>query len=464
MIKTLSIILILTTINAYAQKEADNWYFGQQAGITFSTTQPTFLSGGSVFTAEGSSSVSDANGNLLFYSDGITVWDKLHNPMPNGTNLLGGESSTQSCLIVKQPGSALYYIFTTTEQESSVFEMNYSIVDMSLNNGYGDVSSLNNLLLVPSTEKLTAVRHSNGTDLWIIGHEFDTNNFMAYLLSSTGINITPVISAAGTSHGGIDFNAVGYMKASPCGNKIACAVSFDSFVELFDFNNTTGIVSNPVFLGTFASPSFSGPYGVEFSPDCSRLYASITDPASIIQWNLNAGSNAAIIASATTVVSVPNAVFGALQNAPDGRIYLANYDSSSLGCITNPNALGLASSFVSNFVSLNFTVAQLGLPNFPPYYFITLNVNLSEMNSITLINNIYPNPASEFVNIDISQPSSDIKIELVNTMGTTVSTIHLDKYSSAKNINFSVDDLINGVYLLRIQSNDWVESKYLLIN
>ena len=134
--------------NIFAQKEANIWYFGEYAGIDFNTGTPVALTNSAMSQGEGCASISDSAGNLLFYTNGIKVWDKNHLEMPNGNNLLGHNSSTQSAIIVKKPRSSiLYYIFTTDAAHNNLQNgFNYSIVDMSEQNGNGDVVSKNNRL------------------------------------------------------------------------------------------------------------------------------------------------------------------------------------------------------------------------------------------------------------------------------------------------------------------------------
>lgn len=104
--KQLTLILFTFLLNFHlliAQNQANNWYFGVNAGLTFNTTPPSALTDGVVNTAEGSATMSDASGNLLFYTDGITVWNRNHQIMPNGTGLLGDPSAAQSAIIVPKP-------------------------------------------------------------------------------------------------------------------------------------------------------------------------------------------------------------------------------------------------------------------------------------------------------------------------------------------------------------------------
>ena len=112
-LKTIALITILAcTLISYAQKQANIWYFGSNAGLDFNNGNPTALTDGSMFTQEGCASIADENGNLLFYTDGLKAWNKNHQSMPNGTGLLGNYSSTQSAIIVPKPNSnKIYYIF-----------------------------------------------------------------------------------------------------------------------------------------------------------------------------------------------------------------------------------------------------------------------------------------------------------------------------------------------------------------
>jgi len=98
--KAFLIVFIFYSITSIAQGEANIWYFGENAGIDFNSGTPVAISDGQINTREGCSSFSDANGNLLFYSDGTTVWNKNHTPMPNGMGLKGHSSSTQSAMII----------------------------------------------------------------------------------------------------------------------------------------------------------------------------------------------------------------------------------------------------------------------------------------------------------------------------------------------------------------------------
>lgn len=374
-ILTLTLPFFISTNFGYSQKEAYNWYFGERAGITFlpdGQNPKALTNAASVFNQlEGVASISDKNGNLLFYTDGSNIWDRRHYLMPNGSGLMGNFSATQSAVIVPQPErNGIYYVFTV-DAIGGGNGCRYSIVDMSLNSGFGDVvpREKNILLFSPTAEKITAVIHRNRIDIWVITHEFLTNRFRVYLLNKNGLN-APIIQGIGSVHGkSADdiFNSIGYMKASPDGKKLALAICKDSKIEIFDFNNSNGAISNPISI---TDQKYINVYGIEFSQDVSKLYVSTSfiNFTQIFQLNLRAGTRDRIAASAVAIGN-PASYYGALQLGPDWKIYVSRKDESWLAVINNPNSTGTACGYSDFGVNLQGRKAQLGLPTFIQSYF-----------------------------------------------------------------------------------------------
>jgi len=369
----LILVMFFPSLTLLSQNEAKKWYFGYNAGLDFSTSPPTVLTNGALNTDEGSASISDAAGNILFYTDGVDVYNKSHVVMANGTGLFGDLSSTQSAIIVKQPGNTNIYFVFTQEELAGPDGFCYSTIDMSLAAGMGSVTIKNTLLHTPSCEKITAVRHCNGVDTWVVSHDWNSNNFRTYLVNSAGISTSPVISSVGavvTNTGLTAYESLGQMKISPNGRKLGLAINNDpgglAPFEMYDFDPSMGIVSNPVVLGTS-----EGNYGCEFSPDGTKFYGSRLLPylqgGEIFQWNLCAGTAFAIAASKYTVTASSD-FYGSLQVAPDGKIYIASL-TQTLNVISNPNALGAACNLNSNGISVAPNSNLLGLPNFITSFF-----------------------------------------------------------------------------------------------
>jgi gliding motility-associated-like protein len=407
------ILLILVT-PSFAQKEAAIWYFGGHAGLDFNSGSPVALTDGELDTAEGCTSISDKNGNLLFYTDGSVVYDKTHNVMPNGAGLMGHRSSTQSAIIVPKPNNPnIYYIFTVdqplqvnaddnplNDDDAPNNGLNYSQVDLRLNNGLGDVSKTEkNIHLITydpnnsdeskfkCSEKITAVQHGDGVSFWVITHFI--NNFYSFKISTLGVDKNPIKTNTPLNIpiGGYHYNAIGYLKTSPNGKKIAIAnsstrstdelgpknnvINDTGNVLLYDFNADTGKISNGITL-----MSGDNPYGVEFSAKTRKLYVTTNRydfegnfiGSFLYQYNLK---NPNIIASKTQVnSSLSNA--GALQLGIDEKIYRAGYSStlvgtdgsSKLSVINNPELDGTSCNFIQNNINLKTGVAKLGLPPF----------------------------------------------------------------------------------------------------
>jgi gliding motility-associated-like protein len=388
----LIILISLCSIQTSAQKSAHTWYFGKKAGIDFNSNPPVKLTNSALQTIEGTSCFSDpTTGAILFYTNGDSIWNKNHQPMPNGFGLGGHYSTTQSAVIIPDPGNNnRYYVFTVYAQANLYGPfccgsggLNYNIVDMNADNGLGDVIVKNQPLLSPTAEKLCAVQHCNGQDYWVVTHEWGTNKFYAYQVTPTGIN-SPVISNEGTIHqdaGSTNaWETIGYMRISPNGKMIASAISQEiKRVEVFPFDNNTGIVGDSLFSdsGFTNTCGTTGPYGVCFSPDNSRLYisnnvpgigGSCTDISGIYQYDLTLNGAVALIASRTAIVTSNSTQYGALQIGPDQKIYVAKSSQAQLDVINNPNALGPACSYTANAFNLNTFSgpyqSQLGLPNF----------------------------------------------------------------------------------------------------
>ena len=174
----------------FAQKQANNWIFGKNAGISFNSGTPVF-SPSSINAVEGCSSFSDSNGNLLFYTNGSTVWNRNNAVMPSGTDLAGDPEGTESALITNIPNDNSHYYIFTLDKEGGTNGLQYSVADMTADGGLGDIVQKNILLMTPACEKFTAVRHRNANDIWLIAHKFGSDEFYVYLITCKGINLLP---------------------------------------------------------------------------------------------------------------------------------------------------------------------------------------------------------------------------------------------------------------------------------
>lgn len=361
--------LLLGVLSAMAQQQANNWYFGDSLSVSFTSGIPV-VGRGNLMTREGCAAWSHAQtGAPLVYTDGRTVWSGTGTVMAGGTGLEGQESSAQSALLVPQPENpGTFFLFTAGVGPYEVPDNNgirYSIVDAVQNT----VSAKNIPLLEPATEKLVGIRHCNEKDYWVVAQRWGTSHYYAWQVSTSGVAAQPVISSTGTV-APLDNPSytIGCLKASPDGRKLVNTGYYQDAVQLFDFNNATGVVSNPLTL-----PVNDIVYCTSFSPDNSRLYVfeqrlgSSQTLIRLYQYTVS-GTPQEILQSRTMVFELLGGAIGdeigTLQIAPNGKIYCAREGGLYLGVINAPNAAGTMCNYVHDALYLNGRRSALGLPNF----------------------------------------------------------------------------------------------------
>ncbi|MEN9344988.1 MAG: hypothetical protein RLZZ60_457 [Bacteroidota bacterium] len=376
--KSISIFLfsffLLTGIDLIAQtrqyetnpdkKRANIWYFGQNAGIDFNTNPPTPLMDGKINTWEGCSSICDTSGKLLFYTDGRSVWDNNHQVMANGTGLNGDISSTQSALIIHHPeNDSIYFIITTPYAYDYNVGAKYSIVNL-----YQNKIVAKNLVLHPnSSEKITAVYHGNGKDIWVVGHEYGNNKFFSYLLTNTGIINCGIISSVGTNLSNDEFNNQGQIKFSVDGKLLAICHYTSMLVGLCSFDNINGYLTYKKSIYTNAFSSGILPYSIEFSYNNKFLYIFLRDNY-ILQYNI-------INSNLISLMKLNAGRWGQCTKSPNGKTYFHYRDSTFLNSLIDENDSNVALEFNSISISPQKTLASL--PNFNQSYFNTPSVDFA---------------------------------------------------------------------------------------
>jgi hypothetical protein len=429
---------------------------------------------------EAAATISDTAGNLLFYTDAETVWNRNHQVMQNGTSIGGCWSSTQGALIVPQPGNdSLYYIFTTDCAENNLAGgLRYSIVNINLDNGLGAVIQKGILLHTPVAEKIAGIYHANKTDVWVVTHEWNNSNFLAYLITNSGIDTVPVISSIGSVHSGFtqNGNSNGYMKFSPNGKKIVSIKYESSILELFDFNDSTGIISNSLMLNSGGNMLV---YGASFSPDNSKLYVSypfdsqVTIGGKLYQFNILAGSSSDIIASKTLIYysnGISKYHFLGIQIGLNNKIYLAETffqtnDGGFLGVINEPNKIGAICNFAQLGIPLLGKRSRGGLPNFIESYFncdtCTVDssaVGIIEPTYLSSAISIFPNPLNGVLHIEC--PYEILSWQITDVHGIIVNKCTL--HPPQKNVQISNLSLPHGIYAISIKTKSATITKKLM--
>ena len=388
---------------------AANWVFGERAWVDFSDGAPKCNNGARLSTTEGVASMSDTDGNLLFYTDGRNVWNREHEQMQNGNGLLGDESSTQSAVIFPVPeDDNKYYIATVDEiwqqgwlnpsENPNHAGLNYSVVDMSKDGGLGAVlnNEKNIKLSNKVCEKLTAVGHANGEDYWLVTQVWRRNVLQVFLVNKNGISLSeeyPMtifkdFKNSAHTKGCIKFSADATMLAS-ANNGVG--------LFLYDFDNSNGEISNE---RGWRDNEFRNSYGVEFSLTGRFLYVTsaafgdnggYNNMAYVFQIDLSSNDIATIENSLVELdrrsnTSYPGdngtqSMYGSVQLAIDEKIYVCRRFEQYLAVINDIEEKGTACNYVKNGFRVTgntYNVGPtLGLPQMiQSYYFSTPNIDV----------------------------------------------------------------------------------------
>jgi hypothetical protein len=347
---TLSFFVIACMFSStlFAQLENNFWFFGNSAsGVYFDPNNGSLPTPNNVqytpFGGEGCGVVTDPiTGQLLFYSDGERVLNRNNQPMPNGTTLGGCASSAQAVAFAPVPGFCnRYYIFSNTSGSGcGTTELRWSIVNMSLENGLGDIeiATKNTLVRSDATEGMIMVQRPGFKEYWLIGKMTNNTTFFVYQITAGGISLSGTYAGLAAFNFNLHYSEV-------AGKMAVCYPSGP--VVVYDFNSNTGVISNQVQVG-----STSNAYDSEFSPDGTKLYYSGWSGLSILQYDFNTNTNVTIYSSGLSG--------GGLRTGPDGKIYHINNNAgTSLGVINNPNAAGAACGYVPAGFNVGVTIGGL---------------------------------------------------------------------------------------------------------
>lgn len=356
---------------AVGQQQTSHWYFGVNAALRFPQNgSPVALSGSAMYSYEGCASVSSPiTGQLLFYTNGVTVWDRRNQIMAGGDMLGGSDHAAQSSLILQHPADDSSYVVFVADFAHGLGPfgprgngIRALTIDMRSNGGYGAVIGRTPQLHAFTTEHLCAVPKRGQKGFWIISHESASPNFVVWSLGVEGITgptIQPLLWRFPLVVG------TGWMKASPDGTHLAVANEClgKMAIELFRFDPRTGVVSD---TSPNALPLDADPYGASFSPNGSRLFVSTgtggcTPRRQLVQFDLLAGDSAAV-ARSRYVLDSTNRI-GALQLGPNGVLYASPTGANYLSAIIDPDSVGGACSFLPLAVSLGGAACRWGLPN-----------------------------------------------------------------------------------------------------
>lgn len=396
--------LLLCCLSGIAQKEANVWHFGHGQGLDFNSGEAVQITG-AMSTYEGCTAYCDSMGNLLFYSNGGgriplggqstgIIWNRNHEIMYDMQGLEGGGwSAGQSSVIVPAPGEPdVYYLFTVDEVEHYVDAtpeilalqpngrgLRYFKIDMTLNDGLGEVTVADVEVYDYALEGLCAIRHANGSDYWILINQ-DTTGVGVYSVTPDGVALSSVFETEEPLLSSIKASPSTAIPGVACCHKVVASGKY-----LLDFDLETGILSNPETLPAVGSEA------VEFSHNGFYLYSTLSGGGlgtqELVRYNLLTAWELDVSAVSTQEVIEPDITAYYMQLAPDHKIYFTwlNFQGEcfvgSIDCPNNtaPSVTHERYNYGSDDDSLFFT-----LPNFSPWIFYSLDIDAIEFGPDTV--------------------------------------------------------------------------------
>ena len=483
------LFFLLSYLNSFSQGFTNIWQLGYDAGPPYKKTLLNFNSGQVVvdsinrpmnFRAE-EAIICDSTGQLLFYTNGIYVANKNHTAMPNGNGLNPGQFTTdwvsnglpifQGALILPWPDSISKYILfhETLDYGSNLCPtlLYRSIIDMSLNNGLGDVTQKNDTFLLKNLDwgGITACKHSNGRDWWVLVHKRLSDAFYKILITPFSMTVDS------QSVGGLIREYGGTSLFSPDGKWFA---TFDNISKLriYNFDRCSGLLSNLLYINLIPDSVLAA--GMSFSPNSRFLYASTL--TEVYQFDLDAAN---ITASKKLIANYDGyfspfppfeSTFCFHMLGPDGKIYInggpsivdlhvINYpDSLDTLCDLQQHSIHLPGFNKNTFPNhINYWLgAELGSPcdsilNLIEYKYFNFNLTL------------FPNPITDQVlNMYYRMPQKrEGVLNIIDIDGRQVYSYKLPMWSTQQTL--SIPKLSRGIYAVSITSGTFRQIKKLII-
>jgi len=365
-----------------SQNETNNWHFGQNAGMNFGNEIVTILNNGNMNTAAGCSSMSDRAGNLMFYTNGESVWNSTHQLVENGEGLAGNVNDNQTSIIIPKPNdSSTYYIFTTKDAPTTDAGIYYSEIKITNQHPLGIVTIKNTRVVQSSTQRLTAIHHADSESVRVIGFgalngasDAPKDTFSIITVTENGVEVNvKKIQQIPTG------DSVPAMKVSPDGKFIALLDFKDGsgYIYLFDYDNAAKTITFKEELLVDLFFNEIKPYSIEFSADSRTVFFNGESVAQKTDYLFRYFLfDTGVFSGKIAVSSSDDYDFGTLQLARNGKIYMANSVSNptlnsvgQLTVINDPESRDNNNDITPLSVDLESGNSFKGLPNFISSYF-----------------------------------------------------------------------------------------------
>jgi type IX secretion system substrate protein len=496
--KTLLLILFLIkSTGGFSQEFNHSWLLGYTTNPAIDKARMDFTNNSySILLQqrkipfwETQGNISDVNGSLLISSNGYFIANATGDTMINGSGINPGQFTEDyktyglplpyGNIILPMPDDSTKYVLfhQTANYSSPTFastEIYYSIIDINLTGGLGAVISKNNIIINGSFGwGMTACKHGNGRDWWIVA------------LSDSGTTAYKILLTPDTiQYMGSEYLQVpafvawgGQPTFSPDGEQFAFSHTkflgtgqYPLDIRLFYFDRCTGIFTNKMYLTLGDS---TGGFGIGFSSNSRFLYVSSTQR--IYQFDTDSSNIPAsklTVSINDTFLSAPPVFytnFHLMYHAANGKIYISSTSSVlHLHEINYPDSAGLNCNVqLHNIYTDCFFI---GVPNHPNYYLgaktgspcDTLGLSVAEINHNFHLK-IFPNPVTDgnFKITYLLPQNKGGRLEIFDVTGKRIYMEVLPPWSTLQYI--IIPKLADGVYNCVITSSGERVSKKLLV-
>jgi hypothetical protein len=466
-----AILAVSYCLLTQAQNYDEQWLVGDYNSVIWN-----FNPGGNILqrvttinipSTETLADICDENGNLLYCTNGIYIANSDGDTLLNGTGInpcpytdaYAGEGLNipQAALFVPMPGNnRFYYLFhfsADTLNGGRPGTLYYSLIDKEGNSAMGEVVQKNIAILqgvVLRGGGMTACKHANGRDYWIVMPGYDNNIFYKFLLIPNGI-LGPFTQNIGVIYPG-PFD-IAYSKFSQNGSAYVtgCAAGL---IEILDFDRCSGEFSNATSIYHNASGDpihqpISGCSSLEFSPNGRFLY--VVNSNDLTQYDLLSGNiqdSVELYAPDTADI----AGFAMLQIAPNGKLYCSTWNGgyNFMHVINQPDLKGDNCDFVFGGQSSQ-CINSVNVPNMINYKLGPLIgsgcdtlTSLQETKTKSQEPRIIPNQADKYVYVEMGC-QGNYEFELLSAIGQVI-----DRKETRQVDIFDTEKLSNGVYFIEV--------------
>ena len=477
-------ISILFVISSYAQHRGDyNWMFGydytdslegaEGTLINFNNTPPSIVYQPIVPAQAMGNSVSVMShpntGQLLFYSNGCTVYNSNHHMIANGDGINPGAIRDYYCdetfskwypiigtlLSMEDAYNENKYYFLHTPRDrrenGNIFcdRLMYSYIDMTKNDGLGEVVKKNEIYHQDDEEEVfcaftAVIKHANQKDWWVIHPILESNKFLTFLIDSLGPRLVA------TQQLGDPIEWIGASSFSSDGKMLGLFNGFEGYYQ-YNFDRETGNLSNPKRLNIHES-GFGG--GLAYSASSDYAYLSYRDRIYQVETDQDDLEDGVVLVDTLILYGDgQSSSFSQAQLGPDCKIYITHLGGVGyLGVINNPDIKGTDCNLEQRGLDLAYFHDIASIPNFPPFRVdeeikcddTMVGLFPTVMRQKETYFDYYPNPVEDVLKV---LPRVDGEFSITDAAGNVIRKGIFDRDLE---VVLNLDALTSGVYYINM--------------